>query len=88
MSTLEKDIADLVRAITKRAKDKDTPFCEAIDALKAITAYTAAKRKFDSGRVDEDSDESSFVGFRQDIDEAEVTDGAAAIRGRRGRQPS
>lgn len=86
MSTLERDIADLVRTITKRAKDKDTPFCEAIDALKAITAYTVALRRLTNGRSDGEDEDSTFNAFRQDIDEAD--NGTAAVRGRRGRQPS
>jgi hypothetical protein len=53
--TIRSKIEALAEVITTRAKDKDTPFAEAVDALKALTALYGTLLK-DKGKSEDDSD--------------------------------
>jgi len=81
--SIRSEIEKLATVITDRAKDKDTPFVEAVDALKALSALYATLLK-DKGKPEDDSD-----GFTMADAQAQIEDsghnGEASIRSRRGR---
>jgi hypothetical protein len=81
--TLKNELVELAKAIRKRASDKDTPFAEAVDALKALTALYATFAK-DKGKSEDDSD-----GFTMADAQATIEDnghGEAAVRSDRRRR--
>jgi hypothetical protein len=81
--TIRSEIEKLATVITDRAKDKDTPFVEAVDALKALSALYATLLK-DKGKPEDDSD-----GFTMADAQATIEDpghnGTTEVRSRRGR---
>lgn len=84
--TFKKSLTDLAEVIVKRAKEKDTPFSEAVEAVKALTALYGTLLK-DKGKSEDESD-----GFTMADAQATIEDngqhGEAEFRGRRGRSGS
>ena len=80
--TLKTELEALAKSIRTRVGESATPFAEAVDALKALTALYATFQK-DKGKSEEPSD-----GFTMADAQATIEDnghGEAAVRGRRGR---
>jgi hypothetical protein len=80
--TFKQTIEKLAQDISKRAGEAATPFAEAVDALKALTALYATFLK-DKGKSEDDSD-----GFTMADAQATIEDnghGEAAVRSHRGR---
>jgi len=76
--TLRSEADKLVEHIAKKAMAEKTPFPEAVDALKAITAYlTMDAKKKPAG---EDDGNPSFETFRQGLQD---TNDATSLRSRR-----
>lgn len=95
MTKNTKEVEKLVKHIATKAAEDATPFAEAIDGLKAITAYLAVEHKLNKGLSEDEVEDSSFLAYRREIDEAESSGEeanggtTATVRSRRrGRQPS
>ncbi len=81
--TLKTELVKFAETIRKRAEDTDTPFAEAVDALKALTALYATFLK-DKGKSDDESDGSFTMADAQTMIEDEGH-GDAAVRSHRKR---
>jgi hypothetical protein len=80
--TLKSELEALAKYIRIRAGEKETPFVEAVEALKVLNSLYATFQK-DKGKSEEPSD-----GFTMADAQATIEDtghGEAAVRGRRGR---
>lgn len=76
-----RQMARLARHITDTAVQKDTPFAEAVDAFKALTAYHGQLLKHRP--ADEESDEGTFDGFADAINGKDQSNGGTAVSSRR-----
>ena len=81
--TLKTELVALAKTIRTRAGEQATPFAEAVDALKALTALYATFLK-DKGKSDDDSDGSFTMADAQTMIEDEGH-GDAAVRSHRKR---
>jgi hypothetical protein len=81
--TVQSELEKLAKTIVERANDKATPFAEAVDALKALTALygTLLKQK---GKSEDDSDSFTMADARAVIEEN--GHGETAVRSGRRRQ--
>lgn len=75
LEEIERDAARLVKHIVDRAVQKDTPFTEATDALKQVTAYYAAQLKRKVG-PEEDTPEQNFGNFAEQVHGADAKEHA------------
>lgn len=80
--TIKKVLVDLAKDIAKRANEKETPFAEAVDAVKALTALYATLLK-DKGKSEDDSDGFTMADAQASIEEN--GHGSSAVRSRRDR---
>ena len=78
--TIQTSADKLMEHIASTALKPDTPFAEAVDALKAVTAYLTMRNKRGAEQPADDGD--SFDAFKKDL----VEDGSTqvAARSRRG----
>jgi hypothetical protein len=81
--TFKTSIEELAESISKKARDDKTPFAEAVDALKALTALYAIFLKH-KGKSEDDSDGFTMADARATIED----DGheQAAVRSGAGRR--
>lgn len=83
-SALEKAVIALAQRVAERAKDKDTPLQESIEATKVLTPLVAMLRK-NPPKSDEPPDGGpSFSDFQGMLAEESPGGPSAAVRGRRG----
>lgn len=80
--SIQSDAEKLVTRIISKASQDDTELCDAVEALKIVTAYLVAAHKFSKDR-DEDDEEGSFATFQRDLVDSEDEDGGAKVRSRR-----
>lgn len=78
--TLKTEIEALAKTIRTRAEDKSTPFAEAVDALKALTALYATFLK-DKGSPADEAGTFTMADARDMIEDE--GHGEAAVRGHR-----
>ena len=81
--TLNSELVALAKTIRTRAGDSKTPFAEAVDALKALTALYATFLK-DKGKSEDESDGFTMAEAQTMIKES-GHGSAAAVRGHRQR---
>jgi len=67
--------------------EAETSFADAVDALKAITAYLTMDNKI-AGKSQDDSGTSSFDDFRADLNNVEQLNGRPKVRSGAGRPAS
>ena len=84
--TTKSDLQQLAKDIAKRAGQADTPFAEAVDALKALTALYATLLK-DKGKSEDDSDGFTMADAQATIEDS-GQNGEAAVRTHRRRPAS
>ena len=82
---MKKTDEDLITHILAHAMMADTPLAEAIDALKALTAYRTMEQKRKEPPEQEDNDEPSFDTFKLAL---EGPNGSPPLRNRRGTGPA
>ena len=78
--TLKTELVQLAKTIRKQAENSTTPFAEAVDALKALTALYATFQK-DKGKSEDDSDGFTMADAQTMIEEH----GHAPVRSGKGR---
>lgn len=78
--TLKSELVALAKTIRTRAEDKSTPFAEAVDALKALTALYATFLK-DKGLPADEAGTFTMADARDMIEDE--GHGEAAVRGHR-----
>lgn len=83
--TLKQTLENLAEAIATKAKNGNTPFAEAIDALKALTALYGL---FSKKKVDDPDDEPGEFTMADAQSMIEEPNGASKLRSRRGRSPT
>ena len=81
--TLKSELVALAKTIRTRAGDSKTPFAEAVDALKALTALYATFLK-DKGKSEDESDGFTMADAQATIEDS-GHNGEATVRSRRGR---
>jgi hypothetical protein len=81
--TLKSELTALAAAIRKRAGEASTPFTEAVDALKALTALYATFLK-DKGKSEDEPDDGFTMADAQTMIE-DNGHGEAAVRSHRRR---
>jgi len=84
--TIRQEIEKLATVITERAQDKDTPFAEAVDALKALTTLYATFQK-DKGKSEEPSDGFTMADAQATIEDNGHGSEAAVRSDRRRTRP-
>jgi hypothetical protein len=76
--TIRTEIEALAKVIRKRAEESATPFAEAVDALKALTALYGTLLK-DKGKSEDDSDGFTMADAQATIEDT-GHNGEAAVR--------
>lgn len=79
--TLKSELVALAKTIRTRADDSKTPFAEAVDALKALTALYATFLK-DKGKSDDDAGGFTMADAQSMIEDGHGSE--TAVRSRRG----
>lgn len=82
---MKNEIEKLVKHVAVKAVEEKTPFPEAIDALKAVTAYLTMEQKKKEPPEPEDGEEPSFDNFKGALTGAEGRDNGStsAVRSHR-----
>ena len=81
--TMRSKLEAMAEVIIARAKEKDTPFVEAVDALKALSTLYATLLK-DKGKPEDDSDGFTMADAQTMIEDT-GHNGEAELRNRRRR---
>jgi hypothetical protein len=81
--TIKTELEALAKTITERAKEKETPFAEVVDALKALTGLYATLLKDKGLPADEAGGSFTMADAQATIEGNEH--GEAAVRGHRRR---
>ena len=77
--TVKTELLALAKTVAKRAGDAQTPFAEAVDAVKALTVLYATLLK-DKGKSEDESDGFTMADAQASIEEH--GHGETAVRGR------
>lgn len=88
--TVKQTDEDLINHVLAQAMNADTPLAEAIDALKALTAYRTMEQKRKDPPEQEDTDETSFDTFKLALEPTSRIEqnGSPPLRNRRGTGPA